>query len=114
MRTRRKPARNRPCPCGRRDEWGHPVKYKRCCGHGDVRKRLAAQKASQWARFKGYMHRLWSFNRVEPAYGRSLQFVWWWSPRQWRLGWGRPWPPHDPVYRWRLYCGPLEVRRWVR
>lgn len=27
-----KPERNAPCPCGKKDENGKPVKYKKCCG----------------------------------------------------------------------------------
>jgi hypothetical protein len=31
-----KPGRNDPCPCGRKDEKGKPVKYKNCCLHGRI------------------------------------------------------------------------------
>lgn len=24
--------RNAPCPCGKKDKYGEPVKYKKCCG----------------------------------------------------------------------------------
>ncbi len=27
-----KVGRNDPCPCGAKDQWGHPIKYKRCHG----------------------------------------------------------------------------------
>lgn len=100
--------RNRPCPCG------SGRKFKRCCGHGDPRKRLAALKRSRWQEFKAYMHRVWHFNRIEGSRGRRLQFVWWWAPYRWRvwLKWV-PYPADGSVYTWRIQFGPLEVRRWA-
>lgn len=39
-----------------------------------------------------------------------FQFVWWWS-----LAWGfeRMAGNWAKVYRWRLWLGPLEIRRWA-
>jgi hypothetical protein len=48
---------------------------------------------------------------------RNLQFLWWgWrslfrmSPR---FAFQRAVPPLDETYRWFLFLGPMEVRRWA-
>jgi hypothetical protein len=66
---------------------------------------------------------------------RRYQFVWWgwplafrgynedgsrvwgliWTPGLWGWGFDRPGPESSwsKVWRWRLFLGPLEIRRWV-
>ena len=42
----------------------------------------------------------------------GLQFVWWPSPSEWHLGWGEANGGLRRIYRWYLWLGPLEIRRW--
>ena len=100
---------NAKCPCG------SDRKFKRCHGHlmsrGD-RRRVTAEV---------YRHLLAQrMPRRDPPRSVAgicmLQWVIWWSPRDWRIDvrW-LPYPSKEnPVYKWRIQLGPVEVRRWAR
>ena len=55
---------------------------------------------------------------MKPYYDDGLwvtarfQFVWWGLRDEWHLAFDRPEGGLASIYRWRLFLGPLEVRRW--
>lgn len=64
---------------------------------------------------KGFLLRLWLAYTLRRRVRRT-QWVWWWHPADWALGFSRLRPEDTSmglIYAWQLAVGPLEVRGWL-